>query len=622
MFEDRSPKFDVVALALGVVAMLVAISLASYDPADLNAWGPTQPVRNACGVAGARVAHAMVAMLGVGAYYAAGSLGVVAMLLLSRRRVDQPVLRTTGWAMSLVGISTLAATLLPHWTPGPMVGAGGYLGAMAQTALAGFATTGTVLIAGAVLLAGLLLATDYFVFNAAAAATVASGTTLVAAGQMSQTAAERLGVRRSVRRTTDLDNVGVEGEGDEADDEVEDEWEDEEVDEAENDEQDDWEYEEENSDEAEEELPVSTPTAGKLAGAAAAVGGMIAGALGKKASADEQSESSTVDSDAEDNASPADGEETPPAKSESVAVKKPKAKSEREQIIESLEAADHDNEFDTDYELPPIDLLLPTEDFSYEQHEKEVRRKAKVLEKTFQSFNLNVKVVEVETGPVISQYEVELEPGLRLSKITGLADDLAIALRAPSVRIVAPIPGKNTVGIEAPNDTRQVVRLREVIEETDGQARRMKIPIFLGKDVAGNPMVVDMAALPHLLIAGRTGTGKSVCLNSIITSILMTRGPDEVRMLMIDPKMVELSGYRKLPHLMHPVVTDMKKAEAILAWSVDKMEERYTLLAKAGVRHVSTYNQLTEDELRERLEAADGEPMDEATWSLVPKQQW
>ncbi|CAE7472195.1 ftsK, partial [Symbiodinium sp. CCMP2456] len=148
----------------------------------------------------------------------------------------------------------------------------------------------------------------------------------------------------------------------------------------------------------------------------------------------------------------------------------------------------------------------------------------------------------------------------------------------------------------------------------------MKIPIFLGKDVAGNPMVVDLAALPHLLIAGRTGTGKSVCLNSIITSILMTRGPDEVRMLMIDPKMVELSGYRKLPHLMHPVVTDMKKAEAILGWAVDKMEERYSLLARAGVRHISTYNQLTEEELRERLAMADGQPMDDAEWSLVPKQ--
>ncbi len=218
-----------------------------------------------------------------------------------------------------------------------------------------------------------------------------------------------------------------------------------------------------------------------------------------------------------------------------------------------------------------------------------------------------MKVVEIETGPVIAQYEVELEAGLRLSKITGLADDLAIALRVPSVRIVAPIPGKNTVGIEVPNNDRQLVRMREVIEETNGRVKKMRIPLYLGKDVAGNPMVVDLATLPHLLIAGRTGTGKSVCLNSIISSILMTRSPNDVRMLMIDPKMVELSPYKNLPHLMHPVVTDMRKAEAILAWAVEKMEERYALLARAGARHISVYNQMDEQELMRRLRPENAE---------------
>ena len=254
-----------------------------------------------------------------------------------------------------------------------------------------------------------------------------------------------------------------------------------------------------------------------------------------------------------------------------------------------------------DYELPSIELLLPSETFNFDEQENEVRRKAKILEQTFKEFGFNIRVVEIQTGPVIAQFEVELEAGLRLSKITGLADDLAIALRVPSVRIVAPIPGKNTVGIEVPNTTRQIVRLREVIEEANGKVQKMRIPVYLGKDVSGNPMTVDLATLPHLLIAGRTGTGKSVCLNSIITSMVMTRRPDEVRMLMIDPKMVELSSYKNLPHLMHPVVTDMKKAEAILAWAVEKMEERYHLLARAGVRHLSGYNQLGEEELMERI---------------------
>jgi S-DNA-T family DNA segregation ATPase FtsK/SpoIIIE len=260
-----------------------------------------------------------------------------------------------------------------------------------------------------------------------------------------------------------------------------------------------------------------------------------------------------------------------------------------------------------DYELPSLDLLLATEYLELDQQEQEVRDRAKVLEKTFGEFGFKVKVVEIETGPVISQYEIELEAGLRLSKITNLADDLAIALRVPSVRIVAPIPGKNSVGIEVPNTTRQMVRLREVIEETQAKSRAMKIPIFLGKDVAGNPMVVDMASMPHLLIAGRTGTGKSVCLNSIIVSMLMTRRPDEVRMLMIDPKMVELTPYKSLPHLMHPVVTDMKKAEAILAWAVDKMEQRYALLAKVGVRHLTQYNALGREEILKRMKPESDE---------------
>ena len=288
-------------------------------------------------------------------------------------------------------------------------------------------------------------------------------------------------------------------------------------------------------------------------------------------------------------------------------VRAPKRKAKvdpRQELYDSVkESAPMGTE---DYQLPSLNLLTQSDDISYDDQLVEVRRKALILEETFKDFGFNIRVVEIETGPVIAQYEIALEAGLRLSKITGLADDLAIALRVPSVRIVAPIPGKNTVGIEVPNEQRQVVSLRDVIEESDTQSAKMNIPVFLGKDVSGNPMVVDLAKMPHLLIAGRTGTGKSVCLNAIITSILMCCRPDEVRMLMIDPKMVELSGYGKLPHLMHPVIVDMKKAEAILAWAVEKMEERYSLLAKAGVRHINSFNALGRDEILRRLEVEEG----------------
>lgn len=268
------------------------------------------------------------------------------------------------------------------------------------------------------------------------------------------------------------------------------------------------------------------------------------------------------------------------------------------------------------YVLPDVSLLTPSKPFNYEVYENTVKRQARLLEKSFSDFGFNIRVVEIQTGPVIAQFEVQLERGLRLNKITGLTDDLAIALKVPSVRIVAPIPGKNTVGVEVPNQDRQIVRLREVIEETAQSADEMHIPIYLGKDVSGAPMLIDLTKLPHLLIAGRTGTGKSVCLNSIIVSILMTRGPEEVRMILIDPKMVELSPYKKIPHLMHPVVTDMKKAEAILGWAVEKMEERYQLLARAGVRQLSEYNNLSEEELYERIEPESDEEWDNIPHSL------
>ncbi len=254
-----------------------------------------------------------------------------------------------------------------------------------------------------------------------------------------------------------------------------------------------------------------------------------------------------------------------------------------------------------EYELPALSLLEPAEDFPFDRLAEKAQGCAATLEKTFEEFGLNVKVSEIDTGPVVTQYELNLEPGLRVSKVTALQDDLAIALRVPAVRVVSPIPGKNTVGVEVPNGDTVMVRLRELIEVSEDKLEKVKLPLFLGKDVSGRPLIVDLSKMPHLLIAGRTGTGKSVCLNTLIVSLLMTRSPDDVKMLMIDPKMVELSPYMRIPHLMHPVITDMKKAEAVLAWAVDKMEERYDLLARAHVRHLDGYNKLGKEKVLERM---------------------
>ena len=215
-----------------------------------------------------------------------------------------------------------------------------------------------------------------------------------------------------------------------------------------------------------------------------------------------------------------------------------------------------------------------------------------LLERTLLDFGYQVRVVQIDTGPVITQFEIELEAGLRVSRIMSLADDLAIALAVQSVRIVAPIPGKTTVGIEVPNDHRHMVRLSDVMRGVEGRFQECRIPMFLGKDAKGQPLVFDLAEMPHLLMAGRTGTGKSVCLNAMILSILMTRRPDEVKMILIDPKKVELTLYKRIPHLMHPVVLDMKKAESLLAWACEKMDERYEFLRRAEVRNIQDYNRL------------------------------
>jgi S-DNA-T family DNA segregation ATPase FtsK/SpoIIIE len=192
---------------------------------------------------------------------------------------------------------------------------------------------------------------------------------------------------------------------------------------------------------------------------------------------------------------------------------------------------------------------------------------------------------------------------MRLNKVTNLADDLALNLRVRSVRVVAPLPGRNTVGIEVPNEIRQTVQLKELVTALAATPKvsKFKLPLFVGKDVEGRPLAFDLATMPHLLIAGSTGTGKSVCLNTIIISLLLTRRPDECRMILIDPKKVELTQYRPIPHLMTPVVTEDPKAAAILAWAVDKMEERYEWLHRARVRNIAAYNELPFEEIARRM---------------------
>ena len=231
----------------------------------------------------------------------------------------------------------------------------------------------------------------------------------------------------------------------------------------------------------------------------------------------------------------------------------------------------------------------------------ELRENAKRLEQKLASYGVKGRVDEIHPGPVVTMYELEPASGTKISKIAGLENDLALALAARSVRIVAPIPGKARVGIELPNEDRQTVYLREILEDPRWARQKGALPMALGKDIAGQPVYADLAKMPHLLVAGATGSGKSVGLNVMLASILAKKTPAEVRMLMIDPKVVELAVFDGIPHMLLPVVTDMQKAALALRWAVDEMERRYQLFADAGARNISTYNQRVDKVLRGEL---------------------
>ena len=251
---------------------------------------------------------------------------------------------------------------------------------------------------------------------------------------------------------------------------------------------------------------------------------------------------------------------------------------------------------DENYQYPPIEILSKGEKKAIKGGAKALTDVATRLQKTLYSFGVQAKVENVTVGPAITRYELKPAEGVRVSKIANLADDIALNLAAETIRIEAPIPGKQAVGIEVPNQEKEMVHLREVLESDEFAESKSKMSVALGKDVAGKVTIADMAKMPHTLIAGSTGSGKSVCINTIITSIIYKAKPSEVKLVMVDPKVVELSVYNGIPHLLIPVVTDPKKAAGALAWAVQEMDNRYNLFAQKGVRDLKGYNALIEKE--------------------------
>jgi S-DNA-T family DNA segregation ATPase FtsK/SpoIIIE len=309
-----------------------------------------------------------------------------------------------------------------------------------------------------------------------------------------------------------------------------------------------------------------------------------------------------------------------PAAAEPRAAKPPKARASAKMVPEPAPTLDTllpdiaDPRALKGGELPPLDLLTLEEQRDHEGMQRELDRLGQVLLEKLRTFNVQSELGGRTSGPMVTQFEVVPAPGVKVNRIANLDADLALAMKAQSIRIVAPIPGKGAVGVEIPNPEPEVVYLREILEAREYQKARGHMPLALGKDLTGRPYVADLGKMPHVLIAGATGSGKSVCINTIITSLVYRQTPETLRLLMIDPKMVELSAYADLPHLRHQVITDPRDAAGVLKWAVLEMERRYQLLSVNGVRSIGEFNTKLRDGVTLRRFVASGADGDPDRW--------
>jgi S-DNA-T family DNA segregation ATPase FtsK/SpoIIIE len=569
--------------------VLVALALVSFDAADapsrtVATWN--QPPANLMGAVGAMVALTVYEAFGFGAWIPMLLGGVALWATFTGRAISHPVVRAVGAVIAMIALSALHATWFPRL--GSLAGAEAGLIPQwfAQQFVARFNGVGTSLILLLALVLGLMVAADELLGmlpkafarvgealeplwktdwrGLIARATAKHQPAVATVGGTSAAAKDEPKARPMRRKTraeadvaaTEDSNVAVlDAEATEAD-----------------------EAEEIDDNEAADEASCD----------------------------DEETEADTVEAD-EGPTSLTEEELRERMARLPVRVAGPSKTVARDQDIPRTENYEG-------YQFPGIELLDEPESNFSATIEAFVRDQAATLTQTLATYQIEGEVVGIESGPVVTLYSVELAAGTRVARLETISKDIARALSAPNIRIIANMAGTTAVGIEVPNRQKEKVRLKELM--SGGQSQGMRLPMFLGKDSSGEPLVFDLTKMPHMLIAGTTGSGKSVCMNSIIMSWLYTKRPDELKLVLVDPKMVEMSMYANIPHLMAPVVTDMGKASAILEWAVTKMEERYELFQRAQVRDIVTFNDLGEVELFERLGMTDA---DEQAKARIPK---
>ena len=547
---------EVVALALCGFSLYAMLALATFRWADLDAMSiPSGNMENLGGAVGYYLAHGFARALGFAGWVPFLLLLAFAMLLFVGRKCERITIKLLGAVCFAAMLSILFAGddgLNRGFATTPY-GAGGVFGKTVSPNLASaFGGTGRLLLVWFGALLSLLIATEWMFSQLLLRAYSAIEPLMrrwfrrpaVAAAGVGELDEEEEVVkpRRSRRKQKQAVIEVEEEEAEEEDEEVEDE------------------EEEEEAEDEEEEV--------------------------------EEEAVAEAKPEPEPEPEPAPVPEPPKPKPIVIVRAQPKKRRKRPALQSSLPFAD--------YPFPPVELFQESQTNDLGSTSEILEKGGAAIVNKLANFKIEAEVVSASVGPSVTQFELRLAESIRVNKIVGFESDLAAALKAISVRVVAPIPGKDTVGIEVPNEKREKVYMRDLLDML-GRAEDHAIPLFLGKDVAGDPIVEDLARMPHLLIAGTTGSGKSVCINTILLSILMTRTPQQVKLILIDPKMVELQAYRKVPHLCCEVVTNMKKAPGVLQWAVDEMENRYAMLSVAGVNQINNYNRLGQQELAKRM---------------------
>lgn len=543
-----------------VLCAFAWIALLTFNPHDWPSpavWPHRDPVTNGCGVAGALLAYGLLHCFGEGAFALVLFATVAAVAKLARGGLGDLPLRLIGVTLLVSVIAAAVALLAPDGTRNLPERSGGVLGIAIVWGLRRyFSSAGTALILLSGFVVGLLLAADDLVLRAPHA--------LATLQRQLLALARRIGLPVPALATS-----GAAG------------------------------------------GMIQRQAMADTGGSVAVPRTLLAGALTKSGSPGAAERRSAESAPKDARPSSATAAQTSGAQATVTESAAPRAESAQRELVVRTLANPQAGRKPTanpwpkelgDYVLPPLSLLREPEYSRAAAQENVVREKARVLERALQEFRIDGRVVEIDSGPVITLFEVELAPGIKVGQISALSNDIARALRAPVVRVVPTLPGKNTIGIEVPNLDKEKVRLKELLTLGGVKPTKMAVPVFLGKDASGNALICDVAAMPHMLIAGTTGSGKSVCINSLIISILLTQRPDHVKLILIDPKMVELSVFKDVPHLMSPIVTDMQRAEMILDWAATKMDERYELLAEAGVKNIEGFNRLTKEDIYTRFQ--------------------